>query len=171
MLSVTSSKCFARGAVAIFAIGFAFELIHLSIVEKPYPPMAMPNFAWAGPRRAARVEVLVPEIVFYYADSSIVRLTDTELFDEVAAGQQHVVASNVLARRQRPEQVASLEGWLTRRARAIHPSSTPTKCVVHWYTNSALFDPHSSHIELEGRIQELSGTLGVNLDEDAALPL
>jgi hypothetical protein len=168
MLSVTSSKCFARAAVAILAIGFAFELI-VSIVEKPYT--AISSFGWAGPRQAARVEVLVPEIVLYYADSSIVRLTDTELFDEVPIDRQNGVARNVLSQRQRPEQVASLERWLALRARAIHPSSTPTKCVVHWYRNSAMFDPHSGHIELEGRIQELSGTLGVNLDEDAALPL
>jgi hypothetical protein len=200
--SASTSNRFARAAVVIFVIGFSLELIYLSIAEEPYPAITMPGFGWAGPRQTTRVEVLVPEIVLYYSDSTIERLTDTELFDDVPTGHQDGIASNVLAplppeprsrrappgrlepptwlfpgynlarvSRQRSEHIASLKEWLAQRARAIHPSSTPTKCVVHWYKNSALFEPHSSRVELEGRIQELSGTFGVNLDEDAAAPL
>ncbi len=200
--SASTSNRFARAAVALVVIGFALELIYVSIAEEPYPAITTPEFGWAGPSQATRVEVLVPEIVLYYADSTIVRLTDTELFDEAATGHQAGIARNILSplppeptsrrappgrleppswlfpgynlarvSRQRREHVASLEEWLSRRARALHPASTPTKCVVHWYKNSAVFDPRSSHLELEGRIQELSGTFGVNLDEDPAPPL
>lgn len=161
-----------RAMFAIFVVGFALQLIYTSYAEEPYPAITVPAFAWAGPDRARRTEIVTPEIVLYFADSKIERLTEAELFDGVPAGHARLIAGNVFSPRP-PEPAArraSLEEWLERRARAIHPSSAPTKCVVNWYEISAVFNPSSDHLELEGRIQELIGEFGVRLDAAARSP-
>ena len=197
-----ASRWSARAMVASFVVGFALQLVYGTFAEEPYPAIMLPGFGSAGPSQAARPRVYAAEIVLYYADSTIRRLTDAQLFDDVTIGHARAIANNVLSplspeptlrrappgelepptwlfpgynlarvTRQRPEHIASLREWLTRRAREIHPASTPTKCVVNWYRHSALFNPQSSHLELEGRIQELVGTFGVHLDAAAATPL
>ena len=190
-----------RVTVLAIVVAFALQVAYVWHADEPYPAIMMPRFSWAGPERATALEMPVPEIVFYYSDSTTKRLHENELFPDIPIGHQSIIMDNVLsplpaspnthrasegklepplwlfpgfhlsrASRQNPKHVASLAGWLSKRARTLYPESHPVRCVVNWYKDSFPYEPDRNPDEArKGHV--LTGSFEVDLHAGFPTPL
>jgi hypothetical protein len=87
----------ARRTALLITGLFAAQLIYITVAEEPYPAIMMPRFSWAGPNQASQVDILVPEIVLTYADSSQQVLTQGELLRDFPTGHHPSIMASMLS--------------------------------------------------------------------------
>jgi len=183
------------GALAV-SVAFALQLVYITIAEEPYPAIMMPRFSWAGPTDAAKLDIMVPEIVISYADSTTRTLTQRELLHGLPVGHHSNIMTSMFApvpaggarrapagkfeppawlfpgynlarvSRDDPERKESLRTWLRQRASEGYDKAPPTKFVVNWYDDSFPYDVHSERPP-ERLDRVLQGTFEIDLHAEA----